>query len=645
MDERDRSAKDLSYFLENSYLLETWVKSLVDEDFSNLEDQYGLSFFHILCHGRDYDKSNKLLDAVKFFLRNNVNINHSVSLDDPGYPGYTALHFAMRNVRSDITKLILKHGADPTRINIKGLTPLHVLLKNQLHGSATEIQNRKKERIEIVKSLINGGADVDVKDLDGDTPLHHVFSDIFFETENDEPVAQLLISESKLDTDYVSSRGVSYLHIASSTNLAAVKTLLETKNASLERCIPSKGKFKSGQYPLHLAVSFGKVDIVEYLLGHKVDPNMCTYNSEKMTPLHLLCKYTQNECYGIEGRSRESLQSTMQSHGDSKVCIIELLLKNDASINKKDGFGSTPLLVACAIPVNTDIYSRERVSYVFEEIYDVQQKIIKTLLHNGADLHSFDNNRDSALHIIASQRVQGRPGIDLNIQTVSGNTPLYIAGTRLASNLSSNNSYGFGGPLPFKKKCFCIEELLIAGANVNILNVDGLTPLHKVFQWLMMDSSRSHPCHLDYFTYFMTHMKKLKKMNVFIGEKVRESLTQLSKVDLEKSLAIEISIDEESEKLKSKMVDQYTSYYDILLKDANGMSKHVKNEEFEKIINSPDLCIDYPVFHDILKRKFEVGLARSLLLDPAQKALRKLTAASLFKVWTMPTSFKGRAMC
>ncbi|KAJ8664675.1 hypothetical protein QAD02_006337 [Eretmocerus hayati] len=714
-----RNDGDENYFLmRNCYLLETWLSSLVDKVFSNLEDQYGLNFFHILCCGRYNDNSNKLTNAVKFILKSNVDINYSVSLYDPDYPGYTALHFAVRNSRLDITKLLLEHGADLTKTNKEGSTPLHMVLDHsilQAYRFSGTFSQRKKERIEIVKLLVNRGADVDVRDLKGCTPLHHAFSSVSPETKNDQSLVQLLLSKSKLDSNYIDSHGLSYLHIASSMDLAAVKTLLgKTEKSSLDCCIDADAEFKSGHSPLHLAVSFGKVDIVEYLLDQGADPNMGTHDKKKLTPLHLACTFTHSECYPYDERHRKnsSTSDVEQLHESGKINIVELLLVYGASANKKDSSGNSPLLVACTFPEH-NFATFHSVSYILEQIYDDQRTIIEKCLHYKADVHLLNNDGDSVLHLIAGQQVRGGfpqrkmlaekmlkkgvkinavnktkltplhvavknsvdlrwdtslielfleygadvnaisreggilhiavnkfvcgdqsneiifpylinlPEIDLNIQTTDfGNTPLHVAGNLFASSITSfQYLYVPGGELHVKRKCFCIEELLNAGANVNILNVDGLTPLHKVFQWLMMDSSRSHPRHLDYFTYFMTHMKKLEKMNVFIGEKVKESLTQLSKVDLEKSLAIEISIDEESEKLKSKMVDQYTSYYEILLKDANGMSKHVKNENFKEMISSPDLSIDFPLFHAILKRKFEAGLARSLLLESAKEAL------------------------
>jgi ankyrin repeat protein len=71
--------------------------------------------------------------------------------------GWTALHWAVKDMNADITKVLLHAGADPNLMDYYDETPL---MKAAYDGHA-----------EMVKLLIQAGSNIDEQDYDGWTPL------------------------------------------------------------------------------------------------------------------------------------------------------------------------------------------------------------------------------------------------------------------------------------------------------------------------------------------------------------------------------------------------------------------------------------------------------------------------------------------
>jgi ankyrin repeat protein len=70
---------------------------LSSDDYKNINpiDNNGLSHFHIAC-------MKKNLKAVESFLKYDIDINQSVNLSSPLWPGYTSLHFAVIGIKERI---------------------------------------------------------------------------------------------------------------------------------------------------------------------------------------------------------------------------------------------------------------------------------------------------------------------------------------------------------------------------------------------------------------------------------------------------------------------------------------------------------------------------------------------------------------
>ena len=107
------------------------------------DEQLKNNFLHA---ARDGD-----IRTVKRLLRDKIPVDMSDGV------GYTALHYATINNRTEVVKCLLRQGSDLNLKNRWGNTPLHWAA---IHSFAT-----------IAQLLIDGGADINLKNSDNKTPL------------------------------------------------------------------------------------------------------------------------------------------------------------------------------------------------------------------------------------------------------------------------------------------------------------------------------------------------------------------------------------------------------------------------------------------------------------------------------------------
>ena len=115
------------------------------------------------------------LELAKILVRNGAHLNlkstrtvPSVALEDwqPKEPQQTALHFAVNNLRSDVSKRVgyylIKAYANVRLKNGLGDTPLHLVIST----------DTIPDRTEMVTTLIKNGADINAQNFRGDTLIH-----------------------------------------------------------------------------------------------------------------------------------------------------------------------------------------------------------------------------------------------------------------------------------------------------------------------------------------------------------------------------------------------------------------------------------------------------------------------------------------
>ena len=89
-------------------------------------------------------------------------IDQGADVNASNYDGYTPLHCALRNGRTEVAMAVIDQDADVNARDKSGYTPLHFALSNG--------------RTKVAMAVIDKGADANARDYVGNTPLHHALS-------------------------------------------------------------------------------------------------------------------------------------------------------------------------------------------------------------------------------------------------------------------------------------------------------------------------------------------------------------------------------------------------------------------------------------------------------------------------------------
>lgn len=238
------------------------------------------------------------------------------------------------------------------------------------------------------------------------------------------------------------------------------------------------------------------------------------------------------------------------------------------------------------------------------EEYDTQ--IAKMLItHKGADLNAKDIYGRTPLHYLAESpyklenlyKCYLECNCDVNVQDNKGQTPLHVA-------------CEFGGD-------DFIYELFRYGADVNIEDFGGKTAL-----CITNDDAP------------FNHVQKMIAAGLYISEKVRSiCLDEIKNNEAmppdwsKKEFLIKFEV--ELDKMINMKVDKYTSLYNMLFKNQQEMTKHIKNSNFIEIIESNHFEENFPQYGFLLKLQFNRGLQRNTLIEPAKESMEFMTRLSL----------------
>eukprot|EP01130_Rhizamoeba_saxonica_P000161 TRINITY_DN10161_c0_g1_i1.p1 TRINITY_DN10161_c0_g1~~TRINITY_DN10161_c0_g1_i1.p1 ORF type:complete len:493 (-),score=78.60 TRINITY_DN10161_c0_g1_i1:61-1341(-) len=369
--------------------------------------------------GNDVVHMSTLYKNPMFIMKLN---KQGCDTQDYNQEGYTPLHVAMDKLYPDITDALLR--CDNRQLqSSKGIYPLHL---------AAEKQNIDPDYFDV---LDKHNVDVNIKDRYGNTPLH-------IASLND---SNLMISWlSTKNIVYVSNnKGNTALHLAIEHEKSnSLSSLIEHFEELLY--IPNSGDI----YPIHMASI--KKDIhylASILLAMKSSPNM--KNASGNTALHLAT------ASGLVGNARLLLDSGADKNAKNlefstplhlaarnQPAIVAMLALRKASLNESDDHGMSPLQIA---------------------ISNRNYETTMVLLKFGADVHHRDYLGYTALHDASSLdaglvKYLIKKGVDINIVTEEGYTPLLIA-------LNSN-------------RMDIAEILLKHGADLNVKTQNGLHALH-----------------------------------------------------------------------------------------------------------------------------------------------------------------------
>ena len=305
-------------------------------------------------------------------------------------------------------------------------------------------------QFDCVKVLLANGVDITVCNRYDQTPLHSAAACAYIRDYDQSPP---------------------HVVVADTVGKSCVKLLLE--NGADVNVID-----RQGQTPLHSAADsqlFGHINI-KILLENRADINVSDNNGH--TPLHLAAIVGSSPVGHLNvlliadivnkiGQTPFHLAAEVGWVGCEHV---KVLLEKGADIEAIDKKGQTPLHSAAA-----DIEGSKRV---------------KLLLENYADINVIDNNGQTPLHLAISARLLGFEDLKVLFNTsVRKNlqTPLPVP-TSAATTIATVGAIEAGTIIEGFES---VKILLENGADINVIDNNGQTPLH------ISAASRDGYSHID----------------------------------------------------------------------------------------------------------------------------------------------------
>ncbi|KAJ8664853.1 hypothetical protein QAD02_006515 [Eretmocerus hayati] len=666
----------------NSHLIVDLILSACAHD-TNATDSDNLSHFHVAC-------MRNHLDAVKQYLKHGVDVNSPVNLTARGWPGFTALHFAVDNECIEVVELLLDHNADISIKNAEHMTSLHLAV------------NKK----------------------------------------NDVIVKLILSSHECHKSNPVDKNGLSHFHIACMKNHFEAAKMFLQNGVQVQDAINNNSPVWPGFTALHFAVKESTLNndksgpLVELLLLSKADVN--AKDVQGQTPLHLVCAQTDDQIYRMIHTviKIDNLATHTESKWDtfcekisekmnelSHSNIIKLLLKYKSDVNAKNSHGETPLFY---LYKNDRSKTSSRVKFdecitkpVIKEFNAQRLKILKILLDHNADVTSHNDTGQTILHFIANvfkkydddtkeeaTELILQRGADADARTKYGSTPLHMAAKnghaalielllKHKANINSSEGSDQSTPLHLATsyqqirainvllkynadvtavKCGgmnllhlmalmnpensedpefiesyenTIKSFMERGCDVNAQDINGRTPLHlaawehnNAATWALIqqfadvnvedysgETVLSFPLNaldrcLNIYCMFRDYINVLKLAGLHLSDKVKSSYAKLYDTDpfnLNDDLFHQCR--EEIKRMKEIKISNYSSLFDIISKDSNEMEVYAGNDAFQNLLNSESFDKNFNIYGNLLKSQYRKGLTKKALLEKAKSVI------------------------
>ena len=519
---RDNRSTTSSLHLAAEYGLQPIVKILLDHSADvNSQDNNGETPLHRLLGGRMYDDRNS--DHVRLLLE------HGAEVNKRDKDNQTPFCLAAKSGWFRTAQALFDYGADTVVENNNGKSPWKLLSESQIYS--------EDEALDHALLLLKLGVEVNRLDNNKETPLHLAIRWYRFR------LAGFLL-ENGADTNVENKQGMTPLHILSQSDIEDDRSILYLLRLLLKKGAEVNRRDKRNETPLHLAIRWVQFKLAGALLEHGADSN--AVNNQRKTPFHEL---SQSEAlfegdilnlaplllkHGAEvnrrdGSNEAPLHLAIQSN---RFRLAKFLLENGADPNVENNKGMTPLQMLSQCDMNLDVKDKgiilNLLLLLLEHGADVNKRdwannaplhlaiqgyrfmIAETLLERGAGASVENNKGETPLHILSQSDIKDEGiilnfalllltnhGAEVNKQDKDKDTPLHLAirrnRSRLAgillkhgANANVVNNEGMT-PLQILSKCYFKDEgiilnlalsLLKLGVDVNRLDKDNETPLH-----------------------------------------------------------------------------------------------------------------------------------------------------------------------
>ena len=369
---------------------------------------------------------------------------------------YTALHCAVERKHADVVQVLIDAGADIETKNSKGRSPLHLA---SISGELTT-----------VKILVEAGADVRATDAERDTCLMFAAYGGYTDT------VRYLVSLPEVDLDHEGSNNFSALQLAVQGKHADVMQVLIDAGADIET------KDDDGRSPLHVA-SLSELAAVKMLVKAGADVRATDARRDTCLILAACFGLTDTVRYLVclpevdlqhqENRNNTALHFAAQ---EKHLEVMQVLIDAGADIETRNDDGRSPLHVACISGALTTV---------------------KMLVEAGADVRATDAERATCLIIAAYcghtdtvRYLVGLPDVDLNHEGSRNSTALHFAVEEkhadvvqvlidAGADVETKNDEGHS-PLivaSLSGELTTMKMLVKAGADVRATDAEGLTCL------------------------------------------------------------------------------------------------------------------------------------------------------------------------
>lgn len=322
-----------------------------------------------------------------------------------------------------------------------------------------------------------------------------------------EIVELLLKAKAKIDTPDEEGR-TPLMEAAWKGHLPIVKVLIQ-HGANIEAVR------HSGWTPLITAAYYGKSAIVEYLVEAKAKLDvadtrgrtalMCAAkesDEESLRCLQILLQVKANANLTNEDNAT-ALILAAQYNADAKK--LELLLEQKVDVNVKDKNGNTALMYACLhgriknvkilVEWQADLALVNNAGYTPVMCAISHSEIVDFLVNAGANLHVISQNGKTALSIVMRDKffdpevvkiLWEHHALDIDDNTplmfaIKSNQPLLVEKLLHPDTVNIKNKQGLSALMMATElaNCALIEKTLIAGADVNEVDIDGNTALMR----------------------------------------------------------------------------------------------------------------------------------------------------------------------